>query len=303
VIPRWLKQGGAFALELNDRFSRHYGWAMASHIALSVLLAVFPFLIVVVAVTSFLSTPEAAGQVVRLAFENWPPAVAETFSSQLTQVLHNRSGGLLTFGIVLLIWSSSSGVEALRLALDSAYGLDDRRAWWWLRLESLAFVLLGAIAMFVLTGAVVLWPIIWGATTKLLPLASRFAFVSTLGRFALSVAFLLVVLVVFHVWLPAGRRRVLAVLPGVALTLVLWLAIATGFSFYLGHFSNYAATYAGLGGIIAAILFLYFNATVFIVGAEFNAMLADRRAAARKRRAEAAAAPAPLGAEAGRGGA
>jgi uncharacterized BrkB/YihY/UPF0761 family membrane protein len=63
------------------------------------------------------------------------------------------------------------------------------------------------------------------------------------------------------------------VLPGIGLTLLLWLAIATGFGYYLGHFSNYAATYAGLGGIIAAILFLYFNSVVFILGAEFNAAL------------------------------
>ncbi|HVV93938.1 MAG TPA: YihY/virulence factor BrkB family protein [Hyphomicrobiales bacterium] len=289
MIPRWLKQGVSFALDLNDRFGRHYGWAMASHIALSVLLAVFPFLIVVVALTSFLSTPEAASQVVRLAFENWPPAVAETFSSQLTQVLHNQSGGLLTFGIVLLIWSSSSGVEALRLALDSAYGTQEARSWWLLRLESLAFVLLGALAMFVLTGAVVLYPIIWDAAIHALPLVRRFAFVSTIGRFALSGAFLLVALVVFHVWLPYGRRRLVAVLPGVGLTLLLWLLIATGFGYYLGHFSNYAATYAGLGGIIAAILFLYFNSVVFILGAEFNAALADRRKA--RREAVAAAAP------------
>jgi membrane protein len=274
LIPRWLKQGVDFALDLNDRFGRHYGWALSSHIALSVLLAFFPFLIVVVSLTSLLTTQEAADQVVRLAFENWPPAVAETFSSQLSQVLQNRGGGFLTFGLVILIWSSSSGVEALRLALDSAYAADDRRAWWWLRLESLVFVAIGALAMLVLAGAVVLWPILWDAAVRELPAISRFGFVSALGRFALTGLFLFVALVVFHIWLPAGRRRLVTVLPGVALTLVLWLVIAAGFGFYLSHFSNYAATYAGLGGIIAAILFLYFNSVVFIVGAEFNAALA-----------------------------
>jgi membrane protein len=282
VIPPWLKRSTAFALELYDRFSRHNGWAMSSHIALSVLLAFFPFLIVVVSLTSALTSGGAADQVIALAFESWPPAVAQTFSSQLIQVLHNRSGGLLTFSIVVMLWASSSGVEALRLALDSAYAAEDRRAWWLLRLESILFVVIGALAMFVLAAAVVLWPVLWNAAVAHVPLIHRFAFVTNLVRFGLSGIFLLAALVVFHLWLAEGRRRVLSVMPGVLLTLALWFAIAIGFGFYLTNFSaNYAATYAGLGGIVAAILFLYFNSVVFILGAEFNATLSAHGATGR----------------------
>jgi membrane protein len=265
-----------FLLDLYDRFTRHYGYAIGSHVAMSILLAFFPFLIVVVALTGFLYTQAAADQVIDLAFENWPTAVAQTFSSQITQVLAQRSGGLLTFGILVTLWSASSGVEAVRLALDNAYAAAESRAWWLLRLQSILFVIIGAAGMFILAVAVVLWPALWKAASDAAPWIGRFGFVSDVMRFALSGVFLLATLVMFHVWLPAGHRRIVHVLPGVLATLALWLGIAVLFGIYLGSFANYTATYAGLGSIIAALLFLWINAVVFILGAEFNAVLAAR---------------------------
>jgi membrane protein len=265
-----------FLLDLYDRFSRHYGYAIGSHVAMAILLAFFPFLIVVVALTSFLYTQAAADQVIQIAFENWPPAVAQTFSTQITQVLQQRSGGLLTFGILFTLWSASSGVEALRLGLDNAYAAAEERAWWLLRLQSILFVVIGAVGMFILAVTVVLWPVLWNAAGSVAPWIQRFSFVSDLVRFGLSGLFLFGALVAFHLWLPAGRRRVVHVLPGIGLTLVLWLLVAVLFGLYIGSFANYNATYAGLGGIIAALLFLWLNAVAFILGAEFNAGLAAR---------------------------
>lgn len=261
-------------LDLYDRFSRHYGYAIGSHLAMSVLLAFFPFLIVVVALTGFLYTQAAAAQVIQLAFENWPHAVAQTFSSQITQVLQQRNGGLLTFGILLMLWSSSSGVEALRLGLDNAYAAKETRAWWLLRLQSILFVVIGAVGMFILAVTVVLWPVLWNAAGDITPWVRRFSIVSNLVRFGLSGLFLFGALLAFHLWLPAGRRRIVHVLPGIALTLVLWFLVAVLFGIYIGSFANYTATYAGLGGIIAALLFLWLNSVAFILGAEFNAALA-----------------------------
>ncbi len=78
---------------------------------------------------------------------------------------------------------------------------------------------------------------------------------------------------VFHLGLPDGRRRIIDVLPGVLLTLVLWLIGALVFAYYIGTFANYAATYAGLASIMIVLVFLYMVGAIFIIGAEFNAAL------------------------------
>ena len=81
-----------------------------------------------------------------------------------------------------------------------------------------------------------------------------------------------------HLWLPGHRHSLRHIWPGVLLTLVLWGMAAQGFAFYVARFSTYGATYAGLAGAIAALIFLYLMAAILILGAEFNGALILRRA-------------------------
>jgi membrane protein len=82
-------------------------------------------------------------------------------------------------------------------------------------------------------------------------------------------------LLVAHLWLPAGRRRLSFVWPGVVTTLGLWLAGGIGFGRYLDGFAvAYVTTYAGLATGMIALVFLYLAASIFIYGAELNAIIA-----------------------------
>jgi membrane protein len=75
-----------------------------------------------------------------------------------------------------------------------------------------------------------------------------------------------------HRWLP-GRRQLARIWPGIVLTLVLWIIAASGFSLYLESFASYSRTYAGLAGIMTALIFLYLMAAILIFGAEYNSAL------------------------------
>ena len=70
-------------------------------------------------------------------------------------------GGLLTFGAALALYFSSNAIEALRVGLDRAYACRETRPWWLLRLQSLAFMIVGAAALLGLALLVVLGPLIW----------------------------------------------------------------------------------------------------------------------------------------------
>ena len=117
------------------RFNRDDGWAIASHISLSVLLSVFPFLIVVTAIAGFVGSVNLADEVARLMFAVWPQQVATPIAAQIHNVLTTAHGGVLTLGAVFSVYFASSGVESLRIGLNRAYGLQESRGWWLLRLE------------------------------------------------------------------------------------------------------------------------------------------------------------------------
>ncbi|MGH7006364.1 MAG: YhjD/YihY/BrkB family envelope integrity protein, partial [Alphaproteobacteria bacterium] len=117
----------------------------------------------------------------------------------------------------------------------------------------------------------VLAPLAMSIATKWVPELGLVSGTIRFWRYCIASTVLIVGLVVVHLWLPAGRRRLVDILPGILLTLLAWTAGATIFASYLESFASYVSTYAGLASIMAAIVFLYIIAAIFIIGAEVNA--------------------------------
>lgn len=271
-------------------FTADDGWAIASHIALSALMSLFPFLIFVTALAGFLDIRPLADETIQIILESWPKQVAEPIAHEIYNVVHQVRTDVLTYGVVLAIYFSSNGIESLRIGLNRAYGVKEMRAWYWLRLESIGYVLLSAAAILALSFLVVLGPLLWHAAVAQLPALAPFSHIVTLARFAATSIILVVALLVAHLWLPAGRRGLGAVAPGILITLILWLVGATAFGTYLAEFpANYVSTYAGLSSVMIALVFLYLTASIFVFGGELNAAILRDRAA---RRAPPARAPA-----------
>jgi membrane protein len=275
---------GGVILDAFRRFNFDDGWAIASHIALSVLLAMFPFLIVVTALAGIFGSANLADEVAHLIVAAWPHEVADPIAAEIHRVLTSAHGSVLTIGAVAAVYFSSSGVESLRIGLNRAYGLTEQRDWWLLRLESIGYVLVSAVALLVLAFVVVLEPRVLALAIKYVPLLQPVADHYNTIRFGAGGAVLAIALGVVHLWLPAGRRRLFDIVPGIAATLLLWLAVGFAFGRYLADFAQaYERYYAGLASVVAALVFLYYSAWIFIYGAELNAALMRARSVARRR--------------------
>ncbi|MGC1778845.1 MAG: YihY/virulence factor BrkB family protein [Xanthobacteraceae bacterium] len=260
------------------RFNADDGWAIASHIALSVLMSMFPFLILVTAIAGFVGSQNLADAVATLMIAAWPRIVSDQIAGQIHTVLTTARGGILTVGAVFAIYFASSGIESLRIGLNRAYGLSEPRPWWLLRLESIGYVLVSAVAFLTLAFLVVLGPLIFRLAVAYAPWFAALENHFDVSRFVLAALLLITSLLILHMWLPCGRRPLSAVWPGIAATLLLWLACGYAFGRYLADFSyTYVNYYAGLASVMMALVFLYFTAIIFIYGGELNAAIARER--------------------------
>jgi membrane protein len=257
------------------RFLADDGWAIASHIALSALMSLFPFLILVTALGGFLfGSTQLADQVAEILLQAWPTEVATPIAGEIRRVLLGARGDLLTISVALALYFASSGIESLRIGLNRAYGVTESRSWWVLRLESIGYVLIGATSLLALSFFIVLAPLIITTAVRFSPKLEPLWSLFNSLRVSAAAIVLVVALFIVHKWLPAGRRRFVAILPGIVVTLVLWLIAGELFGDYLSRFAyTYVSYYAGLASAMIALVFLYMIASIFILGGEFNAAI------------------------------
>jgi membrane protein len=259
------------------RFVDDDGWAIASHIALSGLMSLFPFLIFVTSLAAFFGSQELADEATNLILEAWPQQVSGPIAREIENVLLNTRGDVLTVGVVLAIYFSSNAVEALRVALNRAYGLKEMRPWWLTRLESIAYVVISAVVVLALAFLVVLGPLIWSTTVSFVPALEPYSYAVTLVRLGTATLIIVVALLIVHLWLPCGLRRLGEIMPGAIVTVALSIAYGLAFAAYLAQAGQtYVTTYAGLASVMIALVFLYAIAATFIYGGHINAVLMGR---------------------------
>jgi membrane protein len=289
-LRHWLR----IVIDAAYAFGEDDGWALASHIALSMLLAMFPFLIVLTALAGYVGSKEIADNLANILLETWPAEVAEPLAREIHNVLTTARGGVLTVGVVLSIYFASSGVDSLRIALNRAYSATETRSIWLLKLESIGYVLVAALSLLALGFLIVLAPLFFASAETYAPWIAKLGSQLTYWRYGIAITVIVIALVVAHKWLPAGKRSFADIAPGVIVTLILSLATGILFGRYLAEFaSNYVTMYAGLASAMIALVFLYWSATIFVYGGELNAAILHQRARRRaeeeaKRAAEAA---------------
>ena len=264
-------------LDAVTHFNNDDGWAMASHVALSILMALFPFMIFGTALASFLGANAYAETASHLIFDTWPESIARPISREVINVLTIERGGLLTISVLAAAFFSANGVEALRVSLNRAYRMTETRPWYVTRAQSLGFVVIAVLVIISISFLLVLAPLALKLARQFAPWMEPLISAVDTWRILVAVSVLVVGLVMSHLWLPAGERKLSDVIPGIGVTLIAWIAGALAFARYLQEFATYVSTYAGLASIMVALVFLYIIAAIFILGAEFNAAILKAR--------------------------
>ncbi|MET0723957.1 MAG: YhjD/YihY/BrkB family envelope integrity protein, partial [Tardiphaga sp.] len=162
------------------------------------------------------------------------------------------------------------------------------------------YTLVAAVVWLALAFLIVLGPLILTRARRYMPLLEPTDVYLTFLRYGIAALALVIALFLLHKWLPAGRRSLLDILPGIVVTIIGSLLAGIMFGQYLQRFAeNYISTYAGLASVMIALVFLYFISCIFVYGGEFNAAIMKTRLPRQRetQRARPSPAPAPASAE------
>jgi len=283
-----------FATVIAKRIADNAVTDRAAQLSYYFLFSLFPFLFTLVTLAAYLPVQGAIDELLARLDPLMPQAAMSIIRDQLTALTTQQRPHLLTFGLLLAVWSASRGVDALRTALNLSYDVKESRPWW--KVQAIAIVItiatsalmLFAIAGLALGGGVGVW------LAGKLHVDQYWALLWSWLRWPITAAGVMLVLALLYYFLPDVKQEWRYITPGSVLATMLWLLLTWGFSFYAETFGSYDKTYGAIGGVIVLMTWLYISGFVFILGGEVNAVLEHASAEGKARGArEAGEAPPP----------
>jgi len=244
-------------------------FGLSAQLAYYFFLSVFPALLVVVALTSVF--PRNLLDRILAWFGSFtPPDVLQIVDTQIHLIMASGHRGLLTFGVLGALWSSSSAMSATIDTLNRAYGIREARPWW--KVQALAIVLTIVMSLFVLIAftLVVAGPEIAEKLASHHGLGPAFEWAWKILQWPVILLLISEGFAFVYYLAPDAEQRLPWILPGAHLATGLWLLISLGFRFYVTHFGQYNKMYGAIGGVIVMLLWFYLSGLVLLFGAEFN---------------------------------
>ena len=248
----------------------HQSANQAGSVAFSWLLSMFPLALLLSAAAGFVGRPGDAADLVLRVVSYAPPLVRDVLQPAVNQVLGHRSQALVALGVFATVWTASSGMQAVRTALNRAYGIQRGLPFWKARIKVTLLTILVGFGMLIAFGSVVVMPSVWELLNRNAPDRETLMWLRDGVRYGAAFVFLSVLYGVLYAWLPDVERRSRAIVPGAAAGALLWIAAAILLSVALRGAGKLVLIYGSLAGIVATMIFLYVSAATLIFGAEVN---------------------------------
>jgi membrane protein len=254
--------------------------ATAAGVVFFGLLAIFPAVTALVSSYGLFTDPGTISDNLQALALMLPEGSFQIVQDQIARVLAKGNaalGGTFLFGLALALWSANAGVKAIIDALNVVYEVRETRSFLKLNLLSLAFTTGGIVALLLMVGAVVAFPLLFDH----LGLPPGIASVVSLARWPLLVVVLLVALSLLYRFGPSRRTARWEWLgAGTLAAALLWIAGSAALSWYLSNFGNYNATYGSLGAAIGLMMWMWVSTTIVLFGATLNSEIERHTTAA-----------------------
>jgi membrane protein len=247
------------------------GLGLAAQLAYYFFLALFPTFLALLALASFFPVHNFTDQVTNALGRFAPPEILSLIREQMTNISGGENGGVLSFGFVAALWSSSAALVALIDALNRAYDIEEARPWWKVRLTAIGLTI--ALAVFALAAftLVVAGPELAEGLASRFGLGPVFAWTWKIVQWPIAFSLVAFAVGLLYYFAPDAEQEWVWVSPGALLATALWLVGSLAFRFYVMNFTSYQESYGAVGGVMVLLLWFYLSGLALIVGAEMSA--------------------------------
>lgn len=245
--------------------------ALSSQLAYSLLLSFFPFLIFVMTVIGFspLKSQDVLASLVKIV----PKETYQLIKNTIKEVVDYQNIHLLSFSLIIAVWTSSSGFNAVIKAINKAYDVKERRGF--LKVQLIAILCTLVLAIIILFTFIML---IFGEVNgkilaQKLGLSKQFKYIWNILRYTIMFISMTFTFATLYKFTPNMKLKWRQVLSGAIFSSIGWIVSSVGFSFYVDNFGNYSRFYGSIGAVIVLMLWLFISSIVVLLGGEINAVI------------------------------
>ncbi|MBU2407353.1 MAG: YihY/virulence factor BrkB family protein, partial [Gammaproteobacteria bacterium] len=201
----------------------HQSANQAGSMAFSVVLAMFPLLLLVSAAAGYIGDPGDAAALVERVMGYAPQVVRDAMQPVIDQVLAQRNQALLTIGLLTTLWTASSGMQAVRTALNRSYGIERGLPFWKARIKVTVFTAVVGFGILIAFSSVIVMPYVWRLLEDSVGVGKNTLWLNNSVRYGSAFLALTVLYALMYGWLPDIRQRLSTVVPGAVLGAGMWV--------------------------------------------------------------------------------
>jgi membrane protein len=245
-------------------------FGLAAQLSYYFFLALFPAILFLLAVASFFPLENLTDDLARTLGPFVSPEVLQLIQDQMKRLAESQSGGLLTFGVLGALWSSSAALVSIVGALNRAYDITEGRPWWHVRLVAIGLTLGAALFILFALSLVLAGPALAHHLGDTVGLGEPFKWAWLILQWPLAFALVSTAIGLVYYFGPDADQDWAWVSPGAIVATGFWLVASFGLKLYIGNFTDYNAAYGAVGGAIVLLLWFYLTGIAIVVGAELN---------------------------------
>lgn len=257
--------------KIYERYKEDEVPALSAQITYYLVLSLFPFLIFLSALASYL--PIDGNKVMDDLSRLIPPYIISLIKGIVGEILETRSTALLSFSMLGTLWASSKGISSIIRGLNKAFDEEEKRPFWKLAPLSLLFTVVFAVGILFSIILLVFGEVIGRNLFRNLGISLSFERTWDLIRLVASVLLLLLVFIALYYLMPNRRMKIRQTIPGALFATLGWLIVSLVFSIYVNNFNYFSVTYGSIGGIILLLIWLYWISMLVLMGGEVNAAI------------------------------
>jgi membrane protein len=254
----------------NDLLNRAY------ELAYNFLLAVFPMLLVLLALLGIFAQQSNSlrGYLFYYFQVVLPPLAYQLVTHTLNEIVRASGGGKLTFGLVFALWSGSAGMTQLMTTLNAAYAVRERRSWVRIHLTSLGLTLTISVLIIVALLLVIAGGYVLNYVAQYIAI-SGLAYVGVkIAEWLFALGFVVIAFALIYYFAPnVYEQHWYWITPGSLVGVIVWVLASAGLRLYLYFADSYSKSYGSLGAVMILMLWFYVTGLAFLIGGQINATI------------------------------